>query len=352
MVKQFRWLANGESMGNQGGVMRESSKLSGLFGRSLRASAVALVAVSAFGCASLVKTPLQEAQEKEFDKRLASKGIESSLDNGDPGTAEEKISEGDRLRRKGDAQSAVVAYFKAMNLDPESLEPRERIGYMQLSNDVERAEAIFVSIIEEDPERASAWRGLGFARMSNGELDLALDALHHALELSPDSAGAHYGLASVYGLIGDTDAAVTHARQARELEPTDGAISNVLGVSLMLAGDLPAAEVAIRDAIRLSPDRPAYHNNLALVLGKQGQYRKAYQAFRRGGDEQAALNNLGYSYFLNGRYDEAISHYEHALSEPGDHTVDVLRNINEALSARDRRGPASPVPASPAPAKL
>ena len=324
--------------------MRDTSRLTVSAGLGLRTAALALVALTAFGCAAFSKTPLQRAQDREFDKILASKGLDTSEARRTPRNAEERVAEGDRLLKKGDAQRAVVAYFKAMDMDPEALDPRERIGFMQLANDLERSEAIFVGVIEEDPNRASAWRGLGFARLAMGELDDASDALRRAVELDPDSAGAQYGLASVMGLLGETESAVRHARLAQTLRPHDPAVANVLGVSLMLAGDLPAAEKALADAVRLAPEMYAYHNNLGLVLGKQERYREALLAFRRGGeDEQAALNNLGYCYFLNGRYDDAIAHYENALSEPGDRKIEVLRNINEALDARDR-SLASPSP--------
>jgi Flp pilus assembly protein TadD len=300
----------------------------------LRATTLVVVALSIFGCAALSKTSLQKAQDKELDKVLASKGLDTSRGD-DPRTAEEGVAEGDRLLRSGDAQRAVVAYFKAVDMDPEAIEPRERIGFMQLSNDPERAEAIFIGLTKDDPERASAWRGLGFAHMANGELEKAAVALQRGIEIDPDSAGTQYGLASVMGLLGDSEGAVRHAQLAKALRPNDAAVANILGVSLMLADDLPAAEESLRNAVRLAPDMAAYHNNLGLVLGKQRHYSEAMHSFRRGGNEQASLNNLGYVYFLNGRYDEAIAHYENALSEPGDHKVEVLRNINEALDARD-----------------
>jgi Flp pilus assembly protein TadD len=170
---------------------------------------------------------------------------------------------------------------------------------------------------------------------SSRDSEASAIALERAIELDSASAEAFYALATALGLQGKAEEAVARAELARELRPKDGAIVNILGVSLMLADDPAGAESALREAIQLSPGVPAYHNNLALSLTKQERYGEALQSFQRGGDEQAAYNNLGYGYFLNGRYAEAISRYESALSMPGAHKLAVLRNLNEALDARD-----------------
>lgn len=298
--------------------------------------AAALIAATAcFGCASMGKSRVDEARDGKREHHLKM-DQELSHDDDHSFTAEEKIAEGDRLRDTGRLPNAALAYYEAVRMDPESAIPRERIAYLNLTRDVERAEATFLELVSDDPGRASAWRGLGLARMGMGNLDEAVSALQRAIDLDPSSAGAQYGLATVLGLEGQTDAAVVHARMARELRPKDAAVANVLGVSLMLSGDAAGAEEPLRDAVRLAPNVMAYHNNLGLCLGRQERYNEALQAFMRGGDQQAAYNNLGYSYFLNARYDDAIARYEQAMSMPGDHKIEVLRNLNQALDARDQ----------------
>ena len=240
-----------------------------------------------------------------------------------------------RLRDAGRLQNAALTYYAAVRMDPVAATPRERLAYMQLDRDVERAEAIFLELISASPERASAWTGLGLARLGMGDLDSASVALFRALEFDPDSASAHFGLATVLGLNGQSQEAVDHARLARALRPKDGAVANALGVSLMLAGDAEGAEEPLRAAIRLAPHVSAYHNNLALTLGRQERYLEALRSFMRAGSKQSAYNNLGYSYFLNARYDEAITRYEQALNMPGEHKREILRNLDNALDARD-----------------
>jgi Flp pilus assembly protein TadD len=57
-------------------------------------------------------------------------------------------------------------------------------------------------------------------------------------------------------------------------------------------------------------------------------------AFRSAGSEQAAENNLGYVYYMNGLLDDAITHYELSLQAQGDDQLKVMRNLNAALDAK------------------
>ncbi len=79
---------------------------------------------------------------------------------------------------------------------------------------------------------------------------------------------------------------------------------------------------------------PAYRNNLGIALGRQHRYADAMSAFRSAGSEQAAENNLGYVYYMNGLLDDAVIHYESALRAQGDDQLTILRNLNAALDAK------------------
>ena len=79
-------------------------------------------------------------------------------------------------------------------------------------------------------------------------------------------------------------------------------------------------------------------NNLGLALGRQERYAEAAQAFTSAGDAQAAANNLGYVYLLNGHTTEAIAHFERALQAKGNDRRTVLRNLSTALDVLERGG--------------
>jgi Tfp pilus assembly protein PilF len=179
-----------------------------------------------------------------------------------------------------------------------------------------------------------AYVGLGLAKLAQNEADAAAVYLEQAIALNPDSANAHDAYAVVLEalqLYGDAQA---HALQAAELAPKNSAIVNNYGIANLRAGDAVLAEKAFRNAIALESRDPAYRNNLGIALGRQRRYADAMSAFRSAGSEQAAENNLGYVYYMNGLPDDAIAHYELALQAQGDDQLRILRNLNVALDAK------------------
>jgi superkiller protein 3 len=289
------------------------------------------------GCALLPgfenKSPVREYQKQALEEQAAAR--QATLDEVAPATPEARVAEADRFRKDGRIDRAILTYLGAVRLDPDAALPRERIGYIQLSHDLERAEAIFTGLVEKDPENVGVLRGLGLAYLGQGKLDEARKTLERAVEHGPESADAHYALGATLGLLDQHEEALQHTEFARSLSPDDATIANGLGVAHMMLGRWAKAESAFRDAIRLDSRVAAYCNNLGLALGRQQRYEEALTAFRKFGSEQAAQNNLGYAYYVNGRYDEAIAHYERAMMEGGEEKALVLRNLNEALDARD-----------------
>ena len=249
-------------------------------------------------------------------------------------TFEDVLEAAQRQHAAGNSDRAVELYFQAFRLDPEDLRSHEGMAYLQLAREPERAEHVFRKVVESDPNSTMAYVGLGLAKFAQGDPEAAVPYLERSIELDPSSAEAHDSLAVVLQRLGRLEEGRLHAEQARELAPDDSGIANNLGISNLLLDDLESAEAAFRGAIALDPRDPAYRNNLGIALGKQGRYKDAMKAFRAAGSEQAAENNLGYIYFLNGLYEEALDHYELALQSKGDDTLKVLRNLNALLDAR------------------
>ena len=253
-------------------------------------------------------------------------------------TVAEKLQEGDSYRASGETGRAMWCYLQAHNLDRKDPKPLTRIASLHLAKDPDRAERLFLELAQEHPKSAPAHTGLGLARLSKGDLTQAGASLGRAVELDPKSVVALSALGVVNDRLKKHDEAQAHYRRALQVQPKDYETLNNLGVSCLLTGDHAAAVSALRRAAALEPRDPAVLNNLGMALAGMERYDEALEAFRKGGSEQGALNNLAYAYYLNGRFEDAIVHYERALLAPGDGKVTILRNLRLAQEALALRG--------------
>jgi Flp pilus assembly protein TadD len=285
-----------------------------------------LLLLSSLACAS-TKTdpPLEYNEAARVEFRKPEKPV--------PLTFEEEVRVADRLRDSGQLPEAAWHYVRSMQLDGSSPLPKQRLGYLQLSNDVDRADMIFRELVEDHPEIGSAHLGLGLARVVSGRHLQARPSLLRALDLDPSLATAHVGLGMIHDKLGEHDLAQMEYEVASEQDPRRYEIKNNLGMSHLMSGNFGQAAQSFRDAIYLEPRDPTLYNNLAIAMARQGDYRGAYRSFRHNSNEADALNNLGYVSLVNGDFERAIKYFERSLLEGPSQRARVLVNMRAAEDA-------------------
>jgi Flp pilus assembly protein TadD len=258
-----------------------------------------------------------------------------------PVTFDATMEAGDQLQSGGETARALWTYLQALDLEPDAIEPRTRIGLLHLKDDPDRAAAVFSEVLERVPDSGAAHFGLGLAFVARGDHDEAFRELLRADELLPDTAMILAARGSLDEQMGKRESALILLRQAYDLNPTDRDILNNLGVTLLLDDQIAESTRLLERATLLYPDDTVLQNNLGLAYGLADDYERAFRAFSKSGDERSARNNLGYVYFLNGRLDEALAAYETALLAEGSDPMIVLRNIEATLAVQSKSGPAS-----------
>ncbi|MGH9371383.1 MAG: tetratricopeptide repeat protein, partial [Vicinamibacterales bacterium] len=200
---------------------------------------------------------------------------------------------------------------------------------------IERAIAAFEQATHHDPEYALAWAALGGANGLKGSflslrdlVEKSIDLERRALAIDPALADAHMWLASALLNLGRTDEAMTSVREAIRLEPDNGQAHQALARALWVGrGDFTAAIPEFERAIELNPDAGYTYLQLALLLAWEGQFARAEEVSKRAVELQdqyisgdaglqvvGANARLGYVYYLQAKYDDALREYERGLS--------------------------------------
>ncbi|HLX23230.1 MAG TPA: tetratricopeptide repeat protein, partial [Usitatibacter sp.] len=105
------------------------------------------------------------------------------------GELRDVLLEAERLDVAGDADGAIAALSRALDLRPDLVPAHARLGTLLLQQGrLERATAALSEAVRLDPARAPAWVKLGSALLHSGNIRLGLEALERAESLAPADA--------------------------------------------------------------------------------------------------------------------------------------------------------------------
>jgi tetratricopeptide (TPR) repeat protein len=104
-----------------------------------------------------------------------------------------------------------------------------------------------------------------------------------------------------------------------------------LGYCYFLQGQLTKAESALSKAVKLEPSNPRILNNLGLVVGNQGRFDEALAHFQAAGTEADAYYNLAFIYASRNHATKAKECFLAALNEDPTHgkSREALRSFEE-----------------------
>jgi serine/threonine protein kinase/Tfp pilus assembly protein PilF len=229
---------------------------------------------------------------------------------------------------------------------------------------IERAIAAFERATVADPEYAIAWAMLGGAYGLKGQFLNIRDLMEKAVETERRALAIDGSLADAYAWMGASlinlgriDEGIAAVQEAVRLEPDNAQAHQTLARAYWVGkGDFAAAIPELERAIELNPEAGYSYLQLGLLLAWEGHYERAEQICKRAVELQnqfisgstglqvvGANARLGYVYYLQGRYDEALREYERGLAFLGssDHALKERTSIEINLkmaAAYHRKG--------------
>jgi non-specific serine/threonine protein kinase len=212
---------------------------------------------------------------------------------------------------------------------------------------LDRGIYFFEKAIEIDPRYANAWAGLGAIYDLKGsflglpELSLkAIECEEKAIALNPRLAQAHQFLGGAYLGVGRYDEAIESIKRAMELEPNNAGVHSALGRAYWVGKGMLAEGIEeLEKSVAINPQAGYAYLQLVYLHTLRGNYERAeavardavelqerYISGREGLQIVGAHTRLGYVYYCQARYDEALREYNYELQ--------FLRSSDHALRNR------------------
>lgn len=242
--------------------------------------------------------------------------------------AYEHFSRGMVNLRSGSRDSldrAIYLFHKATELDPNYAKAWAVLGaaydlkgaFLSIPELSEKAIEYAQFAIKLNPRLSHAHQFLGSAYINLGKYDEAIASLKEALKLEPNNANCHSGLARAYWIgKGMIEEAITEHEHAIAINPQGGYAYLQLAFLHALRGNYERAETVCKQAIDLQEK---------LISGKEGL------------QVVGAHSRLGYVYYLQSRFDEALREYMRELDflSMSDHALRerTMIELNQKIGA-------------------
>lgn len=245
-------------------------------------------------------------------------------------------SEARELTAHGTSQPSAYDYY---------LQGRGYLQEPQKRENVDSAITVFSHALEQDPQYALAFAGLGEAYWRRYELDKnnqwatkAETSCEKAVAIDSNQAVSYDCLAMVYTGTGRYEDAAKEFRRAVEIDPTNDDSIRGLASAYAKLGKTDEAEHAFQAAIALRPQYWRNYNSLGALYVSEGRYTDAVKMFAQvvslSPDSFRGYSNLGATYIRLGRYEDAVNALQNSIRiRP---TEDAFSNLGTAFFALRR----------------
>jgi tetratricopeptide (TPR) repeat protein len=169
--------------------------------------------------------------------------------------------------------------------------------------------------VKLEPRDAASWDRMARIWRDWGLPHLGLTDAHRAVYFAPTSPVVHNTLGTVLHALGRRAEARAEFERALRLDSAAAYALNNLCYTWTLDGQVRAAVEACERAIAIQPDLLPTRNNLGLAYAVGGSLEDSERAFASGGEQARAHYKMGIVYLARRQHADALKAFEAAQRE-------------------------------------
>ena len=236
-----------------------------------------------------------------------------------------------------DVETSRLAHEALLELWPDSVVAAIAAGNSVAAFDPEVAIVAYRKAIELNPQYVEAQNGLGHALDKLGRPAEAIESFRKVAALRPTDVAAHFNLGVAYRKLERWDEAILEYQKAIELDPSDAESYDGLGIVFNVKHEYDAAREALEKAVALEPDHPTAYEHLADTLTNKGDVDEAIAVSRRliakKPDEFYAWFILGWALNAKGELDESLEIWKKQVERRPAHLMSHM-NLGAAFKVK------------------
>ena len=299
-----------------------------------------------------------------------------------PGRNDILVRLGKCCLKTGQASAAIAALSDAAQQDLDDLELQTTIANAFVQEELwDEALLSFENTTRIAPDESYRWKDLGRVAYRAGQVERAIQALEHAIELSPENVEVIIELGRLYTAEENWEAAKSTLEATLEFDGLQPEVHTLLARSLTNLGNPGEALAALQRAETLAPDDLEIIGKLGALQMAQVEFESAHKTFLRAvdicetldrepaekahflclagdalthigqeahavalwqralqfaPDDPDLLATVGHSYLSRGRSPEALELLEHALNCDPTQVSRYIEAAQAAEAAGDR----------------
>ncbi|QTA86963.1 tetratricopeptide repeat protein [Desulfonema magnum] len=190
--------------------------------------------------------------------------------------------QGNARMDRGDSESAVEAYTRALKLKPHDTDAYIKRGKAwSKKGNFDQAVADFTTALELKPHNASVYVKRGKAWYGKGDFGRAIADFTTALELKPHKAAVYVNRGRAWDGKGRSERAIADFTRALDINPYDADTYMYRGIVWDKKGDFDQAVSDFNNALSINPYDPDIYYNRGLTWENKGDSERAEEDFNK-----------------------------------------------------------------------